>query len=76
MENLKQLSVKIDPATLQKIDEFKGRYYSYKRNTIINNVLTAIFFNASPRDIDKLIRYWRHGNTKLNIEISEGSCSQ
>lgn len=76
MQNLKQISVKIDPATLQKIDEFTGRYYSIKRNAVINNVLTAIFFNASPRDIDKLIRYWRHGNKKLKIEISEDSCSQ
>lgn len=70
MENLKQISVKIDPGTLQKIDEFTGRYYSIKRNAVINNVLTAIFFNASPRDIDKLLRYWRHSNKKLKIEIS------
>lgn len=76
MENLKQLSVKIDPATLQKIDVLKGRYYSFKRNAIINNVLTAIFFNASPRDIDKLIQYWRHGNKKLKIEISEEASSK
>ena len=76
MENLKQLSVKIDPATLQKIDEFTGRYYSYKRNTIINNVLTAIFLNASPEDIDKLLRFWRHSGQKLKIEISIDNCSQ
>ena len=76
MENLKQLSVKIDPATLQKIDEFAGRYYYYKRNTIINNVLTAIFFNASPKDIDKLLRFWIHRGNKLKIEISEDNSSQ
>ena len=76
MENLKQISVKIDPATLQKIDEFTTRYYSYKRNSIINNVLTAIFFNASPKDIDKLLRFWRHSGKKLKIEISEGNSNQ
>lgn len=76
MENLKQLSVKIDPVTLQKIDEFAGRYYYYKRNTIINNVLTAIFLNASPKEIDKLLRFWRHSGKKLRIEISEDNFSQ
>lgn len=71
MQNLKQISVKIDPETLKKIDKKACEFYSYKRNAIINNVLTAIFFNASSKDITKLIQYWRHGNKKLKIEISE-----
>lgn len=76
MENLKQLSVKIDPATLQKIDETIKNIRYYKRNTVINNVLTAVFFNADFTQIAKLIRYWRHGSTKLKIEISEDNCSK
>lgn len=76
MENLKQLSVKIDPATLQKIDEIVKQLHYYKRNSVINNVLTALFFNADSIQIAKLVRYWRHGGKKLKIEISEDSCSQ
>lgn len=76
MENLKQLSVKIDPATLQKIDEIVKQLHYYKRNSVINNVLTALFFNADSIQIYKLVRYWRHGGKKLKIEISEDSCSQ
>lgn len=76
MENLKQLSVKIDPVTLQKIDETVKQLRYYKRNSVINNVLTALFFNADSIQIAKLVRYWRHGSKKLKIEISEDSCSQ
>lgn len=71
MENLKQLSVKIDPETLEKIDAIasKGRYW--KRNTIINGLLTALLIEADERDIYKLIRYWKHGSTGLRITIEE-----
>lgn len=71
MENLKQLSVKIDPETLEKIDTIamKGRYW--KRNTIINSVLTALLLEANERDIYKLIKYWKHGKTGLKITIEE-----
>ena len=69
MENLKQISVKIDPKTLDKIDKFVLRSYGYKRNTIINNILTAIFFEADSNTINNLLQYWRHGSTKLSITI-------
>ena len=76
METLKQLSVKIDPATVEKIDQLAKELRYYKRNSTINNVLTAIFFESDSHSISKLVRYWRHGHTKLKIEISEDSCSQ
>ena len=71
MENLKQLSVKVDPETLEKIDAIasKGRYW--KRNTIINGILTALLIEADERDIYKLIKYWKHGSTGLRITIQE-----
>ena len=71
MENLKQLSIKIDPETLEKIDKIvsKGRYW--KRNTIINGILTALLIEADERDIYKLIKYWKHGSTGLRITIQE-----
>ena len=71
MENLKQLSVKIDPETLEKIDVIasEGRYW--KRNTIINGILTALLIEADKRDIYKLIKYWKRGSTGLKITIEE-----
>ena len=71
MENLKQLSVKIDPETLEKIDAIASRGRYWKRNTIINGILTALLIEANERDIYKLIRYWKHGHTGLKITIEE-----
>lgn len=71
MENLKQLSVKIDPEALEKIDAIASRGRYWKRNTIINGLLTALLIEADERDIYKLIRYWKHGSTGLRITIEE-----
>lgn len=71
MENLKQLSVKIDPETLDKIDAIASRGRYWKRNTIINGILTALLIEADERDIYKLIKYWKHGSEGLKITIEE-----
>lgn len=71
MENLKQLSVKIDPETLEKIDAIASRGCYWKRNTIINGVLTALLIEADERDIYKLIKYWKHGHKGLKITVEE-----
>lgn len=42
MENLKLISIRIDPDTLAKIDELAKRQTYYKRSTIINNLLAAV----------------------------------
>ena len=71
MENLKQLSVKIDPETLAKIDALASKCRFWKRNTIINSLLTAIIMEADEREIDKLLSYWKHGSTGLRITIEK-----
>lgn len=71
MENLKQISAKIDKETLEKIDKLARYSFSYKRNTIINNILTAILFEADSHTIHLLLRYWRHGSTRLTITVKE-----
>lgn len=71
MENLKQLSVKIDPEALEKVDAIASRGRYWKRNTIINGILTALLIEADERDIYKLIKYWKHGSTGLRITIEE-----
>lgn len=71
MENLKQLSVKIDPETLEKIDVIASKISNWKRNTIINGLLTALLKEIDERDILKLMRYSIYGRRGLRITIEE-----
>lgn len=56
-DNLKLISVRIDPDTLQKIDELSKHHYYWKRNTIINAMLTSVINAFSESDIYNLIKY-------------------
>lgn len=59
-ENLKQISAKIDPETLAKLDNIQRQHYYWKRNTIINGILTAVVDTFSTHEIYDMIRYSRH----------------
>lgn len=56
-ENLKLISVRIDPNTLQKIDEMAKRHYYWKRNTIISRVLQAVIHGFDESDIVDMVMY-------------------
>lgn len=60
MDKLKQISVKIDPNTLAKIDQHATKSRYWRRNAIINGVLTAIFDCCDYDEIMTMARYWRH----------------
>lgn len=60
MENKKLLSARLDPQTLEKIEAFTKRHYYWKRNTVINNVLGAVFDCFEDSDIYDMVRYVRH----------------
>lgn len=64
MENLKLISVRIDPETLKKVDALKARHYYWKRNTIINGLLTAIVDAMDDKSLYDMVRYSRHFNPK------------
>ena len=55
-ENLKLMSVRLDPETVRKIDEFCAKHTYWKRNTVINNVLTQVFKNFCQGDIYDMVR--------------------
>ena len=63
MEKMKQISLKIDPATLEKIDEMARHFKWWKRNAIINQVLSAVLDECTADDILKMLRYWKHDST-------------
>lgn len=64
MENLKLISVRIDPVTLQMIDEFSKKHYYWKRNTIINSLLGAVVDAMDDKALYDMVRYSRHFHKK------------
>lgn len=55
-KNLKLTSVRLDPDTLDKIDEFLKRHEYWTKNAVINNVLTVVMNRFSDRDIYDMCR--------------------
>lgn len=55
-KNLKLTSVRIDPDTLEKINEFLKKHEYWTKNAVINNVLTAVMDRFSDRDIYDMCR--------------------
>ena len=70
-ENLVLVSCRIDPETLEKIEAQVKKHYYWKRNTIINGILTAVMDNFSDQQVYDMIRSWRQGQyeTKADFEI-------
>jgi hypothetical protein len=64
MENLKLISVRIDPKTLEKIDTIQKVHYYWKRNTIINGLLTAVVDAMDAGAIYDMVRYTRNYHQK------------
>ena len=70
-ENLVLVSCRIDPETLKKIETLTNKHYYWKRNTVINGILTAVMDNFTDQQVYDMVRYWRQGQyeTKANFEI-------
>lgn len=69
MDRTKLISVRIDTDALKEIDQFTKERVYWRRNTIINSVLTSLFLNARPEDIRELITWWKHSSTQLEISV-------
>lgn len=59
MENKKLLSVRLDQTTVKNIEKFAIKHNYWKRNTVIDNVLTAVFDNFDEKAIYDMVRYAR-----------------
>ena len=64
MENLKLISVRIDPVTLKKIDDFQRLHRYWKRNTIINSLLSAVVDTMDDGTLYDMVRYNRRFYSK------------
>lgn len=67
MENLKQISAKVDAQTIEKIDAIALKAKYWKRNAIINGILTAIVDSCTYDEIMLLVRYWKHNQKSLPL---------
>lgn len=67
--NLTQISAKIDPETIAKIDRFTKHHYYWKRNTIINGILTAVVNNFTDDEIYDMIRFNPHFDDKTEASF-------
>lgn len=75
MEKTKQISAKVDAQTIEKIDAIALRAKYWKRNAVINNILTAIVDSCEYDEIMLLVRYWKHDKSSLpliTIQKNEG----
>lgn len=59
MEKLKLISVRIDPVTLQKIDDFCKKHYYWTRNAVINGLLGAVVDGMDDDTLYEMVRYSR-----------------
>lgn len=55
-KNLKLTSVRIDPDTLEKINQFAQKHYVWTKNAVINSILTAVMERFSDDDIYDMCR--------------------
>ena len=65
-ENLKLVSARIEPRTLEKIEKFCNDRWYWKRNSVINAVLTAVFDHFEDSDIYDMCRSWEP--TRDNVD--------
>lgn len=68
-ENLKPVSTRLDPETLKAIDLFVAKRRYWKRNTVINQVLTAVFSKFEESDIYDMVRYWPQGGDTVECKF-------
>lgn len=64
MEKLKLISVRIDPETLKKVDALKAKHRYWKRNAIINGLLTAVVDAMDDGTLYDMVRYLRYYHPK------------
>ena len=67
-ENLKLVSVRIDPDTIEKIDEFVKQHYYWKRNGVINAILWAAMHDFKTDDVYDMVRRNRYKTQAIDCK--------
>lgn len=66
-ENLKLLSVRLNPDTVEAIERFTKNHVYWNRNSVINNLLSTIFMDFTDQQIYDMAR--RHFFTKNEVKV-------
>lgn len=67
-ENLKLLSVRLDPGTVEKIDQFVRNRRYWKRNTVVNAILTAVMNDFREDAVYDMVRRSFHSRENVDAE--------
>lgn len=59
-KNLQLVSTRIDPDTLELIDKWLTHHRVWKRNTVINGILTAVLNTYTDKEVYDMVRYSPH----------------
>jgi len=70
MENLKQISAKIDAETLKRLDDLATKKKYCKRNSLINHILKSVVDGTSDYDIWKILQYWSNDKQEIKITVT------
>ena len=65
--NLKLLSVRINPETVEAIEKFTKEHPYWNRNSVINNLLSTLFMDFTDKQLYDMAR--RHFFSKNEIKV-------
>lgn len=72
-ENLKLVSCRIDPEALRRIDNFIAKRSYWKRNAVINQIVTNVTKLMDERQLYDLIRYSDYSRDKWKLTFEKES---
>lgn len=70
-DNLKLMSVRLDADAVTKVEDFVLKHYYWKKNTVINGILTSVLLNASEENLLRLVGWWKSGKIRLHISVEQ-----
>lgn len=72
-ENLKLMSVRLNPDTVMRIDEWVANHRYWNRNQVINHILTCVMNDFGDKAIYDMARrdFYRKNEVKAEYEITD-----
>lgn len=71
--NLKLMSVRLDPDTVERIEKWVAKHRYWNRNQVINNILTCVMNDFGDKAIYDMARrgFYRSNEVKATYEITD-----
>lgn len=69
-ENLKVISVRLEPQVINAIDEFVRKHKYWKRNTVINSILCSVMRDFKEKDIYDMSRRNAFRNQEIEAKYT------